>query len=351
MNPRMETMQSAAAATGNGTSLVVEGQAVAGFQVTGTFVGTVTFETSIDETNWVALECKSQADGSVATTATAPGIYVGDVAGRKLARARVSAWVSGTITVVGLAVEAGGGTIVADVDIVTGEIIGITAASGAIASGAVASGAVASGAYASGSIASGAMAAGSQADGHSATLGTTTDAAASSTVAEDATARTSIALWKGLKNILLLLNAKFADLGQAAMAASMPVVIANNQSAVAVDATGQGDVPVTLDSEQVAIADADAYTTPTHTAVNVTTSTGEVLASNANRLYALLVNDSDTVIYIKLGAAAVANQGIRINANGGNYEMSAMLGNLYTGAINGIHAGTGNKVLLMTEGV
>jgi len=131
----------------------------------------------------------------------------------------------------------------------------------------------------------------------------------------------------------------------------MPVVIANNQSAVAVDATAQGDVPVTLDSEQVAIADADAYTTPTHTAVNVTTSTGEVLASNANRLYALLVNDSDTVIYIKLGAAAVANQGIRINANGGNYEMSAMLGNLYTGAINGIHAGTGNKVLLMTEGV
>ena len=120
---------------------------------------------------------------------------------------------------------------------------------------------------------------------------------------------------------------------------------------VAVDATGQGDVPVTLDSEQVAISDADAYTTPTHTAVNVTTGTGEVLASNANRLYALLVNDSDTTIYIKLGVAAVANQGIRLNANGGNYEMSAMLGNLYTGAINGIHGGTGNKALLMTEGV
>ncbi len=44
--------------------------------------------------------------------------------------------------------------------------------------------------------------------GHVAT-GATTDAAASSVAAEDATARTSIGLWKGIKNILVLLNAKF----------------------------------------------------------------------------------------------------------------------------------------------
>lgn len=113
MNPRMETMQDAAAATGNGTALVVEGQAVAGFQVSGTFVGTVTFEATIDETNWVVLECSSQVDGSVATTATAAGIYVADVPGRKLVRARVSAWTSGSITVIGLAVPVGGATIVA----------------------------------------------------------------------------------------------------------------------------------------------------------------------------------------------------------------------------------------------
>ena len=115
-----------------------------------------------------------------------------------------------------------------------------------------------------------------------------------------------------------------ASVGQAAMAASMPVVIASDQTVI---------------------------TTPTHTPANVTTTTGEVLASNANRLYAILVNNSDTVIYIKWGAAAVANQGIRLNANGGSYEMSAMLGNLYLGAVNGIHGGSGNKVLLVTEGV
>ncbi len=94
-----------------------------------------------------------------------------------------------------------------------------------------------------------------------------------------------------------------------------------------------------------------AYTTPTHTVATVTTATGAALAANANRLYALLVNDSDTTIYVKLGAAAVANQGIRLNANGGSYEMSKKLGNLYTGAINAIHAGTGNKVLTVLEGV
>ncbi len=93
------------------------------------------------------------------------------------------------------------------------------------------------------------------------------------------------------------------------------------------------------------------YLRPTHTAVSVTTSSAQAVAANNDRLYLLLVNDSDTPIYIKLGAAAAANQGIRINANGGSYEMSMALGNVWTGAINAIHAGTGGKVLLVTEGV
>jgi len=179
-------------------------------------------------------------------------------------------------------------------------------------------------------------------------MGHGTDAPASSTVAEDTTSRAGISLWKGIKNILILLNAKFVsgtDIGD--------VTVNNAADAGVYTRPGTAATfPVSgtfwQTTQPVSVA---AYTTPTHTAVNVTTTTGAVLAANANRLYALLVNDSDTVIYIKLGAAAVANQGIRLNADGGSYEMSAMLGNLYTGAINGIHAGTGNKVLLMTEGV
>lgn len=72
----------------------------------------------------------------------------------------------------------------------------------------VASGGIASGAVASGAIASGAMVAGSQADGHSSTLGLTTTAAAATNVVEDTTAKTGIGLFKGIKNLLKLINDK-----------------------------------------------------------------------------------------------------------------------------------------------
>lgn len=94
----------------------------------------------------------------------------------------------------------------------------------------------------------------------------------------------------------------------------------------------------------------DASVTLTHTAVNVTTSTGAALAANASRKYALLVNDSDSVQYIKIGASAVLHEGIRLDANGGSYEMSPKAGNLDPRAINAIHGSTGSKVLLVTEG-
>lgn len=98
-------------------------------------------------------------------------------------------------------------------------------------------------------------------------------------------------------------------------------------------------------------ASATNYKTPTHTVASVATSSGVALAANGDRKYALFINDSDTTIYLYLGDTAVANQGIRLNANGGSFEMSAMNGNLYVGAVNAIHAGTGSKTLLVTEGV
>jgi hypothetical protein len=86
-------------------------------------------------------------------------------------------------------------------------------------------------------------------------------------------------------------------------------------------------------------------------AVAVATSSTEALAANPARLYALLVNDSDATVYLALGETAVAGQGIRLNASGGSYEISQLLGNLYTGVITAIHAGTGSKSILPTEGV
>lgn len=92
------------------------------------------------------------------------------------------------------------------------------------------------------------------------------------------------------------------------------------------------------------------YGSATHTIGTVTTSSGTVLAANANRKYALLVNDSDANVYFALGGAAVANQGIRVNAGGGNYEMKSGEGEVYTGRIEAIHSSTGNKLVLVTEG-
>lgn len=94
-----------------------------------------------------------------------------------------------------------------------------------------------------------------------------------------------------------------------------------------------------------------AYSTPAHTAVLTTGGKSEVvLAARAGRQYALIVNDSDTTLYLALGAAAAANSGIRLNANGGSYEMSALTGNLYRGAVN-VYCASAGKAVLVTEGI
>lgn len=89
------------------------------------------------------------------------------------------------------------------------------------------------------------------------------------------------------------------------------------------------------------------YTVATHSAPTAGVASGVILAANINRRYALLVNDSNTDVYLALGVAAALNTGIRINANGGSYELSGT--NLWKGVINGI-SGVAGKIVLVTEG-
>jgi hypothetical protein len=103
-------------------------------------------------------------------------------------------------------------------------------------------------------------------------------------------------------------------------------------------------------SVAVAVIGSGEYTTPTQAAITVGAATTIALVANVARLYALFVNDSDEEVYLMFGADAVLNEGIRLNANGGNYEMSKQFGNLYTGAVNCICT-SGSKILLVTEGV
>ena len=93
----------------------------------------------------------------------------------------------------------------------------------------------------------------------------------------------------------------------------------------------------------------NTYSTYVDGSITVGNTTTAVIAANTDRVYALIVNDSAEEIYLAFGESAVMNTGVRINPNGGAYEMSAAFGNLYTGAINGICA-TGGMIACTVEG-
>lgn len=94
-------LQQAAAATGDGNVLDVIGQAAAVIALTGTFVGTVTFEATLNGSTWFSIMAVKLGDGSIATTATSTGLYRISCAGLTSLRARVSAYTSGSITATG----------------------------------------------------------------------------------------------------------------------------------------------------------------------------------------------------------------------------------------------------------
>lgn len=93
--------------------------------------------------------------------------------------------------------------------------------------------------------------------------------------------------------------------------------------------------------------------TVAHSVLACNSSSQQALAYNAARKYALLVNDSDTAIYVALAGtstgAAAAQTGIRINANGGSFEMGSGIGNLFIGWIMALSTAA-SKNLLITEG-
>lgn len=57
-------------------------------------------------------------------------------------------------------------------------------------------------------------------------------------------------------------------------------------------------------------------------AKTVGNTTTEILAAEANRVTATFINDSDETMYLAIGVDAVMNRGIRLNANGGSYEIN-----------------------------
>jgi hypothetical protein len=71
-------------------------------QVTGTFTGTITFEASVDGTNYVAIAMKASTQTTattLVTTATAAGVFSLNIQGLPNFRARMSAYTSGDAVV------------------------------------------------------------------------------------------------------------------------------------------------------------------------------------------------------------------------------------------------------------
>ena len=92
---------------------------------------------------------------------------------------------------------------------------------------------------------------------------------------------------------------------------------------------------------------ADTYT---HTVASPTSSGIAVMSTSVGRQYGLIINDSDTKIYIALATAANVLSGIALYPNGGAYEWGEAFGNKWNGAVWAIHGSTGTKTLLVTEG-
>lgn len=103
---RGSTLHSAGTATANGGSISVAGYPSLGIQLSGTWAGTLTFEANIDGTNWGTVIATNTATGGTATVANANGLYTIKTAGLNEARARISAYTSGTVVAYALATMA-----------------------------------------------------------------------------------------------------------------------------------------------------------------------------------------------------------------------------------------------------
>lgn len=89
--------------------LNVAGEGTIGIQITGTWSGTITFRSTVDNSTYTSFLVTSTTSGSSASTTTANGIWTASVAGLTTVRVVFTSYSSGTATVVRRTVKSGGG--------------------------------------------------------------------------------------------------------------------------------------------------------------------------------------------------------------------------------------------------
>ncbi len=118
---------------------------------------------------------------------------------------------------------------------------------------------------------------------------------------------------------------------------------------IGADGVNDGDVsatnplPVLVASQPIQVTGPTiTWAAPTFATVTATSSVA--LAANSSRRGALLVNDSTQEIFLSLrtGSPAVVGSGLRLNANGGSYEINNT--NLTLDAISAIAANGSNNL-------
>lgn len=130
-----------------------------------------------------------------------------------------------------------------------------------------------------------------------------------------------------------------ASLGQKAMAASLPVVLASDQSSIPVTDNGGS---LTVDGSVTALDEDSA----TGTSANFTGSgaSQSIVASNANRKGATVFNDSGVVCYVKLGATASSTSFTVKMVDQSYYEVPSK----YTGVVDALWASGAVRVTELT---
>ena len=93
------TASGSLAAAAQVVTLALAGQSAAAAQITGTWAGTITFEGSLDGTTWAAINAVSASTSTPQTTTTVNGLYRITPAGLQQIRANMSAFTSGSATV------------------------------------------------------------------------------------------------------------------------------------------------------------------------------------------------------------------------------------------------------------
>jgi len=111
---------------------------------------------------------------------------------------------------------------------------------------------------------------------------------------------------------------------------------------------GSGLTPRDITTDLMALSDhlASSFTSG---GVSVGTSSTLIVPANTDRKYLVICNDSETdVVYLNIGSEAKKQEGIRLNPNGGTYEVNWT--NLHKQAVYGIAGGTGTVIVTYVEG-